>query len=244
MERWRWLPDLAADRIEVDVTAFELTAYRDNRAGLSSRVVVGEPGMRTPILATATRTMTLNPPWNIPTSIIRNEILPRVRRNPNFLASQRVRIVKGSLDNPNTLQLQQSPGPMAALGKIKLEMPNPFDVYLHDTPTKAPFARAYRAVSHGCVRVQEIFALGSFLLRGDTRSGLERINSVVATGGTRSLALPKPFAVYMLYWTVIPDANGALAFRQDLYGRDTRMIAAMGDMAVSAIPPDAAGNPT
>jgi murein L,D-transpeptidase YcbB/YkuD len=234
MERWRWLPErLPATRIVVNVPLAMLTAYRDGDAVITSRVVVGAPSTPTPILATTTGSLLVNPPWNVPTSIIRNEILPQMRANPNYLASQRMRVM-GNPQNANWstgegVRIQQAPGAGSALGVLKFEMPNEFDVYLHDTPAKRAFTADARAISHGCVRVNQIMALGSFALTGDTKAGLERINGLIGRG-TQTLTLPAPIPVYILYATAVPEQSGAVGFKPDVYGRDRRLIAAIADI--------------
>jgi murein L,D-transpeptidase YcbB/YkuD len=233
MERWRWYPSqLEPTRIVVNVTEATLNAFHDGELVLTSKVVVGDQDTRTPVLRAEAKAVLVHPPWNVPQSIIRNEILPKLRANPGYLASQSMRIRGGS---GSTLRLQQTPGPHNALGTLKFEMPNKFNVYLHDTPTKAAFARDDRTVSHGCVRVQQILPLGSVALTGDPEAGLQRINSLIPSRKTRTLALPAALPIYIAYWTAVPDENGAVAFRPDIYGRDKRMIAALGGFNLSAI---------
>jgi murein L,D-transpeptidase YcbB/YkuD len=170
----------------------------------------------------------------VPTSIIRGEILPKLRADPGYLESMRMRVV-GNPDSAawrtgNGLHIQQEPGPGSALGVLKFEMPNAFDVYLHDTPAKAAFNRDARAISHGCVRVHQILPLGSFALAGDPKSGLSRINSAVSGRRTQSLALPNAMPVYILYLTAVPEESGAIGFKPDVYGRDRRLIAGVADI--------------
>jgi murein L,D-transpeptidase YcbB/YkuD len=226
MERWRWYPsELEPTRIVVNVTEATLNAFRDGEQVLTSKVVVGDQDTRTPVLRATAKAVLVNPPWNVPSSIIRNEILPKLRANPGYLAAQRMRVTGGSGSN---LRLQQTPGPHNALGTLKFDMQNRFNVYLHDTPAKSAFARDDRTVSHGCVRVQQILPLGSFALTGNPKAGLARISSLIPAQRTRTLALSAPLPIYIAYWTAVPDEHGAVGFRPDIYGRDKRMIAALG----------------
>jgi L,D-transpeptidase YcbB len=123
-------------------------------------------------------------------------------------------------------QIRQIPGPRNPLGRIKLELPNRFDVYLHDTPGKAAFAGPARALSHGCVRVEQILPLASYALNADLNAE-EQISQALGTGQTQYIPLQRRLPVYFLYWTAFPDAQGKIQFRPDIYGRDRRLIAAL-----------------
>lgn len=251
MERWRWLPRaLEAHHVAVNVASGELTAVKNGKPVLTSRVIVGDQKHPTPILRTLVAAVTVNPPWNVPPSIARKEILPKLRRNPSYLLSEKIMLMNGPTDDPYGLKidwhavsasrfpyrLRQLPGPGNALGVIKLEMPNQFDVYLHDTPARRLFARAERSLSHGCIRVEEILALASFALTGDTTKASEEIRKAIASGTTRHLGTARSLSVYLLYWTAIANADGVVEFRPDIYGRDTRLSAALtGRSASSAV---------
>jgi murein L,D-transpeptidase YcbB/YkuD len=163
--------------------------------------------------------VTVNPSWNIPPSIARNELWPKERAEPGYLAAQHI-VVEGE-------SLRQLPGDDNALGHIKLEMPNRFNSYLHDTPAKALFAHDDRHFSHGCMRVQEITALASYALTRNTEEGVDRLNEAITLGTTRTTRLETPLAVYVLYWTAIAHDDGTVDFRPDIYGRDDRLLAAV-----------------
>jgi murein L,D-transpeptidase YcbB/YkuD len=167
------------------------------------------------------REIVINPSWNIPPSIARNELLPRERNNPGYLESRDI-----IADRPDGM-LRQRPGDDNALGRIKLEMPNRFNSYMHDTPSKNLFALDERYFSHGCIRVQEILSLASYLLTRDTWNGLDDVNAAIDEGRTRNIALRAPLAVYVLYWTAIVREDGAVGFRNDVYRRDERLLAAL-----------------
>lgn len=248
MERWRWMPrGLEKDRIEINVPEAQLRLWLDGRLVLASRVVVGRPGNPTPILRAEAASVTLNPPWNIPASIAAAEILPRLKRNPAWLARNDMVLTDGPPGDPQGLRvkwrgipagtfpfhIRQYPGPRNPLGRIKLELPNRFEVYLHDTPDKAAFARPGRALSHGCVRVEQILPLASYAVTGDALAA-DGIVQAIASGETRNLPLRKTLPVYFLYWTAFAGPDGVVQFRPDLYGRDRRLIAAMmGDAPVA-----------
>ncbi len=222
MERWRWLPRRMPPRyIAVNTADATLILVDDGKTVLSSRVIVGKPKTQTAIFTADAVAITINPPWNVPTSIARNEILPKLRHNPDYLVKHHM-IEMGAPD-----RIQQLPGEDNSLGYIKLEMPNPFSMFLHDTNARSLFARDDRHLSHGCIRVQNIRPLAAYLLAGDAASGLDRVNAAIETGETQKIVLDKPLPVFVLYWTAIARADGTVDFRPDAYGRDKRLIAAL-----------------
>jgi len=247
MERWRWLPHRLESRyIAVNTADASLVAMDKGVAVLTSRVVVGKPKTPTPMLSATVLAVTVNPPWNVPASIAAKEILPKLRRNAAYLANQDMILRNGPAGDPHGLtirwqnvsrarfpyQVQQLSGEKNALGQLKLEMPNRFDVYLHDTPAKTLFAQPARYFSHGCMRVQQIGALAKYALTGDPQADVARL--IRPDQKTDRLPLEKPLQVYVLYWTAFRDGDGAIAFRNDIYGRDTRLIAALSGRRVAA----------
>ena len=241
MERWRWLPrKLEPDRIIINAADASLQLWLAGRLVLTSRVIVGRPDSPTPVLRAEGAGLTLNPSWTVPQSIANKEILPKLKRNHAYLASQDMILLNGPPGDPHGLhvnwraipagkfpyQIRQIPGPRNPLGRIKLELPNRFDVYLHDTPGKAAFARPARALSHGCVRVEQILPLASYALNADLNAE-EQISQALGTGQTQYIPLQRRLPVYFLYWTAFPDAQGKIQFRPDIYGRDRRLIAAL-----------------
>jgi murein L,D-transpeptidase YcbB/YkuD len=203
-------------------------------------VIVGRPANPTPILRAEGAGVTINPPWTVPHSIAVKEILPKLKRNHAYLASQDMVLLDGPAGDPEGLHInwraipagsfpyrvQQRPGPKNALGQVKLELPNKFDVYLHDTPGKAAFNAPQRDLSHGCVRVEQILPLASFALSASP-DVIGIIQDGIGTGQTSYLPLKKKLPVYFLYWTAFAGADGAMQFRPDIYGRDQRLIAAI-----------------
>lgn len=240
MERWRWLPPgLEPDRIVINAAAAELELWLGGQRMLSSRVVVGKPKTPTPILRAESAALTINPPWTVPRSIATKEILPKLKRNPRYLQQENMVLLNGPAGDPHGLgvnwraiapgrfpyQVQQLPGPGNALGRIKLELPNRFDVYLHDTPAKTLFAGQNRALSHGCVRVEQILPLATYALAEPQAAA--RIAALLRTTETRRLSFSRTLPVYFLYWTASIDPQGNLQQIPDIYGRDARLIAAM-----------------
>ncbi|OJU10304.1 MAG: hypothetical protein BGN85_07045 [Alphaproteobacteria bacterium 64-11] len=241
MERWRWLPRaLEPDRIVINAASAELVLVLDNHVVLASRVIVGRPRDPTPILRAEGASLTVNPPWNVPTSIAAREILPKLKRDRSWLARNDMVLLNGPPGDPAgrtvnwravpaatfPYRLRQHPGPENPLGRVKMELPNRFDVYLHDTPGRAAFARQDRHLSHGCVRVEQILPLASYAISSDLAS-IETIVAAIDAGETAHLPLHRMLPVYFLYWTAFSDPDGAISFRPDVYGRDARLLAAL-----------------
>jgi L,D-transpeptidase YcbB len=216
MERWRWLPrDLGQQYIMVNVPDASLAVVEAGTPTLLSRVVVGAPDKPTPILTTKAVAVTVNPAWHVPKSIVQKEIQPKLEKNPNYLEEKNMVWRDGDVI--------QQPGPDNALGTAKFEMPNPFDVYMHDTPSKHAFLSDDRAVSHGCVRVEAIHELVEKMARIEHG----KLEELIAAGQTVRKPLAQAVPVYIQYWTVIARENRGPVFREDVYGRDARMISAM-----------------
>lgn len=225
LERWREMPhEWPATRIEVNVPAAWLTVIEHGEPGLSMRAIVGAEKHPTPVLRARMNAVLFNPPWNIPDSIVRKEIRPHMQRDPHYLDRNHYVYV----GQPGRSALRQLPGPDNALGRIKFELPNVYDVYLHDTPTHPLFSRVIRTLSHGCVRLEEPRQLALYVLAGGKTSwSLDDIDGAIAEGDTRRVPLAHSIPVYLLYWTAFIDPDGALEFRDDIYGRDLRLAAAM-----------------
>ncbi len=226
MERWRWMPrEFEPRRIVVNIPSATLSYFDNTVAVLESNVVVGTPRQRTPILRAEATAVTVNPSWHIPASIVWREIWPQMRRDPYYLQRQGYVFAGG--------QLLQPPGPRNALGRIKLEMPNNFGVYLHDTPSKSLFARDSRALSHGCVRVEQIAPLASLAISGDAYAAMDDLSNTIAAGKTTRIPLGEYIPVYLLYWTAIADDDGHVGFPRDVYGRDPVLLAALAGAQIS-----------
>lgn len=249
MERWRWLPHrLEARYIMVNTADASLEAVDNGKVVLVSRIVAGKPKTPTPIFAATIVAVTVNPPWNVPQSIARKEILPKLKRNPSYLAKEHMILRNGPAGDPRGItinwasisrsrfpfQIQQLPGPANALGQLKLEMPNRFDVYMHDTPAKTLFTQNERFFSHGCVRVQKVGALAKYALTGNPQADVARL--IAEDDTTDRLPLDNPLKVYVQYWTVFQDTDGNVAFRDDIYDRDQRLIAALSGKRVAERP--------
>ncbi len=212
LERHRWLPrQLPADRVWVNVADQRLVLYRDDRPVFTTRVAVGEATERkqSPEFSAVIEGAFFNPPWVIPQDIVEAYILPRLEREPDFLARNNITLL------PNG-DAEQAPGPTAGLGVILFDMPNRFDVFLHDTPNRAAFNGENRRISNGCIRVDNPLELAALLMD----EPLDAIHLKVATAGTVRKPLPKPVPVFVLYHTAVATADRGLEIRPDFYGRD------------------------
>lgn len=219
LERRRWLPrDLPGDRIEVNIASAELTLFRGGAPSIVMRTVVGDPAHRTKIFASRATGIVVNPPWNVPTSIMIKELLPREAREPGYLARNDFTFVKG--------QLRQLAGPKSALGHLKIELDDPYEIYLHDTPQRGFFARDDRALSHGCVRLERPVELAADLLAAQGGTG-EQLQSLIAAQATRHIPLQTKIPVYLLYWTAEANADGSVSFHPDRYGWDGELNSAI-----------------
>ncbi|MFT8417281.1 MAG: L,D-transpeptidase family protein [Acetobacter sp.] len=212
LERQRWLPRaMPADRIVVNVADERLVAYHDDQPVLATRVIVGQDAQsnQSPEFQAVIEASLFNPPWVVPKDIVTREMLPIINQDPNYLARNRMIML------PNG-EIEQMAGPEAGLGLLMFDMPNRFDVYLHDTPDRSLFNRANRRISHGCIRVQNPRGLAALLLK----EPLGSINQDIATGKTTRHDLPMGVPVFVIYQTVFMDENGVLRYAPDFYNRD------------------------
>jgi murein L,D-transpeptidase YcbB/YkuD len=213
LERLRWLPrQMPRDRVVVNAAIARLQLFRDDRPVFTTRVVVGETDKQTPEFQSTINDVLLNPPWNIPQSIAQTEILPKLAADPGYLASHHMRFRSNGA-------IQQEAGPYSALGRLKFEMNDRYDVYLHDTPTKSLFQSAARMMSHGCVRVENPRTLAVMLLG----QPLETIDKGIAAGHTGRRALPVPMPIFIVYQTAYVESDGSVRFSGDPYERDAEI---------------------
>jgi len=162
----------------------------------------------------------MSPTWTLPMSITRGEILPALRKNPNYLRAHNMEIIGGSKAAP---VIRQRPGPDNALGRVKFLFPNRFNIYMHDTPARGLFALEKRAFSHGCIRLAEPKKLADYLLQDDPEWTPERIGKVMLSGRETTVELRQPRPVLILYFTAWVDGEGQLNFRDDVYGHDRKL---------------------
>ena len=255
LERWRWLPRRLEPRyLAVNAADATLAVIDDGRVRLTSRVVVGDELHPTPVVRSDLGAIVFNPPWTVPTSIVVDEFLPKIRANPRFLADNDM-VILDRREDPHGLavdwtavpaerfpfRFQQRPGGWNPLGRIRFATPNRFDVYLHDTPLPELFQRADRALSHGCVRVEQARELAALVLAGQPAGRPEAIARAMSAGATSVVTVARPLPVYILYWTAFVDDEGRLQLRDDPYDRDSRVAAALARSPMAAARP---GGPT
>ena len=262
LERWRWLPrDLGRHYVTVNAADAVLRVVEDGRTVLTSRVVVGDLRHPTPVVQARLDAVILNPPWTVPVSIAVEEILPRLREDRRYLAENDIVVLERRETDPFGLaidwsavpsegfpfRLQQQPGPDNPLGRIKFDIPNRFDVYLHDTPTRSLFARPVRTASHGCIRVERARDLALHVLADETGGWTSRrLAEAIAAGDSQRIALARSLPVYILYWTAFASPDGLVQFRDDVYGRDrslTAMLAAADGVSGADLPAVIGGCP-
>ena len=231
LERLRWLPEsLGETHILVNVPTFHLEAVEDGRTALEMRIVAGKRGSPTPIFSDAMETLVFSPYWNVPASILRNEIVPALMDDPAHLSRQNMEVVKNGapvdpyylLSGDPSVRVRQRPGAGNALGHVKFLFPNRYDVYLHDTPADSLFERAARNFSHGCVRVERPTELARWVLRGRPEWPPEAIEAAMHSGREKHVRLEKPIPVHIVYFTAWADASGTVQYVDDVYGHDER----------------------
>lgn len=242
LERGRWvLHELHGDFVLVDVAGFAVSYFRNNQPIWRSRAVVGRPYRKTPIFKAEIDHVVFNPTWTIPPGILAKDKLPVIRRDPGYLARNNIRVIdrNGGRVDPYSVdwkkytagnipyQLVQAPGPSNALGLVKIMFPNPYLVYLHDSPAKSLFERDQRAFSSGCIRVQKAFELTELVLGDPDRWNRQTMDRVIAGKRTQTVRLTKKIPVLILYWTAEPRPDGQVGFREDIYERDAAVLAAL-----------------
>ena len=242
LERARWtLHEIKGEFVLVDVAGFYVSYFRNDEPIWTSKVVVGRDERETPIFRSKITYVVFNPTWTIPPGILVKDKLPDLKRNPGALKKMNIRVLDGSGRevNPYSVnwkqygpsrlppyQFVQDPGPNNALGLVKVMFPNPYLVYLHDSPAKSLYEQDQRTFSSGCIRVQQAFDLAELVLN-DPQWNKQTMDAVIATKETRTVNLKQPVPVLILYWTAQPRPDGQVVFRNDVYGRDPGTLAAL-----------------
>ncbi len=225
MERWRWIPrDLGKTYVMVNLPDFSLRLIHNGSLLWTTRIVIGKPAMPTPLLLETMKYITVNPTWNVPQSIIQNEYLPAYREDPTVIERSGLKM---ETERDGTIRIWQPPGDGNALGRLRFNFPNRFDVYQHDTPDKYLFKEDRRAFSHGCMRVQDPVKYAQLLLsieRPNDGYTEERIKRMFGPS-EQDITFPAPIPVNLTYQTAFVDDDGQLQMRSDVYGLDSRMLA-------------------
>ena len=235
IERWRWVPrNPGARYLLVNVAGYTAELVDNGQIVSMHRIVIGKPAKSTPQFSTAVEGVIINPWWELPKSIVAEGVGSLLIKNPAKAKAQgyvRVKTPGGGT------RVRQAPGPRNALGQMKLVMPNPYTVYLHDTPSKALFDETARAFSHGCMRVDRPFDLATALLAKTPGWDRARIDAALATGKTIKAGFATPVPIYVVYFTVRAGADGSITRYPDVYGRDAVVIAALTDRETVGLRP-------
>jgi len=238
MERMRWLPEELGPRyLLVNMAGFDLRLVENDATVMDMRVIIGRPYRSTPAFVSELTHLVFNPYWNVPHKLALLDVLPAQQQDPQYLTRKGFRVfsdwskdaieidpagVDWSQYNASNFafRLRQEPGATNSLGRIKFMMPNPYAVYLHDTPAQHLFKRAVRTFSSGCIRIEQPVRLATTLLQGKRRWTDADVIKIIESKENRAVFLPHKIPVYMLYLTAWVDDNGRVHFRDDVYGRD------------------------
>lgn len=238
MERARWLLyKLQGTFVIVDIAGYKVAMYRDGQPIWRSRVQVGKAARNTPIFQAQISYITFNPTWTVPPTILKEDVLPKVQSNLDYLAAHRMRVLdrEGNVldpstvdwSNPRGISLRQDAGPDSSLGQVVIRFPNDYAIYLHDTPHRELFSRTIRATSSGCIRVENPLQLVELLFNDPVKWNSAGIQKQLATGKTQNILLPVKVPVLLAYWTVDMGSDGRVAFKPDVYGYDAPVLRAL-----------------
>lgn len=243
IQRLRIIPNEGGSGILVNIPAYTLHFYLNNQLIIDSKVIVGRPDRKTPIMSSELNSVVINPPWNVPSSMVRKDILPQARRDPGYFARRGFTVLSGWERNAYPIdpysinwnaissssfpyRVRQAPGPSNALGRYKFNMPSSDAIYLHDTPNHSLFDRQNRSISSGCVRVNKASVLASILLARASWDQ-KRIDGALQLGETRYINIPGRIPIYLYYQTAWIDNKNSANFRDDIYGYDKAIYGAM-----------------
>jgi len=225
MGRMQWMiNEPQGQMIVVNIPEFILHVKDGANKVFDMNVVVGKEGHNTVMFTGNLNQVVFNPYWNVPSSIVRNEILPAMRRNGHYLTSHHMEVTGNAGGLP---VIRQLPGKDNALGKVKFLFPNSFNIYFHDTPAKSLFEQDKRAYSHGCIRLSEPFKLLNYLLKDESAWDQSHIDAALSSGDQKFVKLAHSVPVLITYYTAWVDDNGALHFADDIYGHDKAAVAKM-----------------
>jgi murein L,D-transpeptidase YcbB/YkuD len=245
LERWRWMPtEYSEAPIVVNIPEFRLRAYdRSFHVAVTMKVVLGKTyDHKTPIFMSDLKSVIFRPYWDVPISIVREEIVPSLERDPDYLDKQDMELLDANRNvianqkvtpatleelRAGTLSVRQQPGPNNALGLIKFDFPNEYGVYMHDTPAKLLFSRSKRDFSHGCIRLENPVALAAWVLQNNPGWNDQRIHAAMKGEDAQAVALARPIPVLIVYGTVVVLKDGLIRFYDDLYGQDAELDRAL-----------------
>ncbi|WP_137402477.1 L,D-transpeptidase family protein [Echinicola rosea] len=245
MERMRWLPDTVLDGrfVMVNIANFQLDYLQDNGLDtvFTSKVIVGKEYHTTPVFNGEMAYIVLSPTWTVPSSIIKREMIPKIKKDASYLTKNHLKILtySGKEVSPTSIDwskaasgnfpymIRQSPGPSNSLGQAKFIFPNKHNVYIHDTPSKSLFSKDLRAFSHGCIRIQQPAEFAEILLEGDSKWDMQRIREAMNKGKETTVMLKEKVPVVLIYLTFWADPSGKAHIRKDIYERDDAVAKAL-----------------
>lgn len=242
LERMRWIfhqPD--DDFLMVNIAGFRVKRITNKEEVFDSRVIVGKYHHETPVFKGVMKYIVMNPTWTLPYSIATHETLPKLKKDPGYLAAKHMEVMdrNGTILNPANIdwndysagnfpfQIRQKAGPWNALGEVKFIFPNKYAVYLHDTPSRGLFNVQDRAFSHGCIRTEQKWELLMSLMDDPDVWNMDKINEILKSGKTTNIPLPKPINIYLIYLTAAVDQQNNLMFMKDIYKRDDKVLQAL-----------------
>lgn len=237
LERWKWLPpDSSGTFIRVNIPDFTLEVVDKGNMVKSMKVIVGTASNHTVMFSDAIEHVVFSPYWNVPNSIFEKELWPIIRNNPGYLEKHEMEIIGAAgIVHPDRIRwyrytnksfpyrIRQKPGPQNALGLVKFSFPNPFGIYMHDTPNKELFLLQKRAFSHGCIRIENPKWLAEYLLRDQIEWTPTAVDSAMSSGKELFVKLNRPIPVVITYFTSWVGEAGIIQFREDVYGHDAAM---------------------
>jgi len=248
LERSRWISrNIPEEFIIVDIAGFRVYHYRNFNIQWTSKVQVGRAFRKTPVFNSQIKYLVFNPTWTVPPTILREDIIPKIKKNPEYLQKMKISVIdrKGRIADPSSVDwskyseknvpytFRQEPGPHNALGRIKFIFPNKHFIYLHDTSSRSLYARKDRAFSSGCIRVEKNIELAEILLDDPDKWNQKNIKNLIDTLETKKVNLPKPMPVSLFYWTVRFDEKGEIIIKKDVYDRDGAVLDGLNEEFVA-----------
>ncbi|MGB0838488.1 MAG: L,D-transpeptidase family protein [Chitinophagales bacterium] len=236
LDRWRWLPDDFGNRyIRVNVADYRLQLIDDGQIRYDENVVVGTRKYPTPSFGDQMEFLVLNPFWNIPQSIARNEVIPTLQDDPYYCINSDIKVMQGSKEvdaskinwqaaNPEKYMFRQGANAFNPMGQVKFMFPNEHAIYIHDTPSKHLFNHSQRSYSHGCIRIQNPINFAKYLLNNKPEWDDSKMEKVLFSQQETIVKLDRPLPIHILYWTTFVDENGELNFREDIYNWDNKVF--------------------
>ncbi len=220
LERMKWMPEQPQDYIVANIPEYRFRVFENGQEALGMDIVVGKSANRTVVFSDELKYVVFSPYWNIPRSIVRNEIYPAMQRSSSYLRRNNMEVTANSNGLP---VVRQKPGGSNALGLVKFIFPNTYNIYFHDTPAKSLFGRDKRAFSHGCIRLHQPFELAKYLLRNDDAWTDASIQKAMNSSKEKWVTLSQPLPVFITYFTSWVDGEGLIHFREDIYGHDKKL---------------------